>query len=132
MPQAFEIDDLRRVVLRELTPVDAVGILVEVVQVDTELRDHLLLLVAELNLHATPGAVGKADEATIGRDELADFTGLQVHAFDVEDHAQVEPVDGGGLRGLDAHAGDERVGKDGLQALIRLQADIIGELRAHA
>ncbi len=65
----------------------------EVEGIEADAGDGLLLVLAEVHLQAQPAAALHPDKLPTGLDEGADFLGREVHALDLDDDLEVEPVD---------------------------------------
>ena len=123
--QAFGIENLGRLRIGELQGVHAVGFAGEIEGIEPEAGDGLALVGVEFDFEAHPRAVVHADVAAAGGDELADLGFGEIDALDVDDDAQVEPVDVL-ADDLEAHGGGDGIGEDRLEAQVDVEFDVRG------
>jgi hypothetical protein len=121
----LRVEDLGGLGVGELQGVHAVGLAGEVEGVEPEAGDGLALVGVELDFEAHPRAVVHADVAAAGGDELADLGFGEIDALDVDDDAQVEPVDVL-ADDLEADGGGDGIGEDGFQAEVDVEFDVLG------
>ena len=119
----FRVENLRRFGVGELQGVHAVRFSGEVEGIEPEAGDGLALVGIELDFEAHPGAIVHADIPAAGGDELADLGFREIDALDVDDDAQVEPVDVL-TDDFEAHGGGDGVGEDRLEAQVDIQFDV--------
>ena len=106
----------------ELERVHPVGFAGQVEGIEPEAGDRFALVGVEPDFEAHPGAILHPDVTAAGRDELADLGFGQGDALDVDDDAQVEPVDVL-AHDFEAHGGGDGVGEDGFEAEVDVEFD---------
>ena len=89
------------------------GLAGEVEGIEAEARDGVALVRIELDFETHPRPVVHAHVAAAGRHQLADLRLAQVDPFDIDDDAEVEPVDIL-VHDLEAHRRRDRIREDRL------------------
>jgi hypothetical protein len=106
--------------------VHAVGFAGKVEGIEPEAGDGLALVGVEFDFQAHPGAVVHADVTAAGGDELADLGFGKVRALDVDDDAEVEPVDVAGLLDVVCDAAGDGAVAEGGEVFVEVEGEVLG------
>ena len=118
------IENLGSFRVGELQGMHAVRLTGEIEGIETEAGDCFALVGIELDFEAHPRAVVHANITAAGSNELADLRLAEIDALDVDDDAEVEPVDVLS-HDFEAHGSGDGVGEDRLEAEVDIELHIL-------